>query len=78
MHTVEWMLQTVAGGGVRLTAAEYLPPAVVFRAMTESGWAEHWVRAENRKDLTSLSFCGRSPLRSARPRRVVWGVSGML
>jgi hypothetical protein len=52
VRPVEWMLRTVAGGGVMLTAAGYLPPIVVSRAMEELGWAEDWIGAGNREDLT--------------------------
>ncbi|RFA06601.1 hypothetical protein B7R21_19365 [Subtercola boreus] len=48
----QWFLDQVSGGGVPLTAAGYLPPAVVSKAMTELGWDKDWIGKGNREDLT--------------------------
>ncbi|TIH36144.1 hypothetical protein [Subtercola vilae] len=48
----QWLLDQVGGGGIRLTAAGYLPPAVVASAMEELGWQKDWVGKGNREDLT--------------------------
>ncbi|MHA7283176.1 hypothetical protein [Arthrobacter sp. TMS2-4] len=37
---------------MNLTTAGWLPPAVVYQAMTELGWAEHWHGEANREDQT--------------------------
>ncbi len=47
-----WLLNRAGGGGIKLTAAGYLPPAVVSAAMDELGWRDHWIGACNREDLT--------------------------
>jgi hypothetical protein len=52
VRPVIWLLQRVAGEGIRLTAAGYLPPAVVSGLMDESGWRADWIGAGNREDLT--------------------------
>ena len=42
----------VVGDGVRLTAAGYLPPAVVEQIAERTGIAEWWIGKANREDLT--------------------------
>ncbi len=42
----------VIGDGVRLTAAGYLPPAVVEQVADRSGISEWWIGKANREDLT--------------------------
>jgi len=42
----------VIGDGVALTAAGYLPPAVVERVAERSGISDWWIGAANREDLT--------------------------
>jgi hypothetical protein len=46
-----WLLAAV-GGGVTLTQAGYLPPAMVERAMSELDWESQWPGKHNREDLT--------------------------
>ncbi|SNR56114.1 hypothetical protein [Blastococcus mobilis] len=46
-----WFLARV-GDGLKLTAAGYLPPAVVSEIMRRFGWDADWVGAGNREDLT--------------------------
>jgi hypothetical protein len=46
-----WFLARV-GDGVKLTAAGYLPPAVVSETMRALGWDADWIGAGNREDLT--------------------------
>lgn len=43
----------VIGDGVALTAAGYLPPAVVERVAERSGISDWWIGKANREDLTS-------------------------
>jgi hypothetical protein len=38
-----WLLERVGDEGVKLTAAGYLPPAVVVEAMTELQARQHWI-----------------------------------
>lgn len=52
VRPIEWMLQRAQGDGIRLTAAGYLPPAVVRAAMEELGWLDGWIGKANREDLT--------------------------
>src|SRR4051812_15956766 len=40
------------GDGVKLTAAGYLPPALVRETMPRFGWDADWIGAGNREDLT--------------------------
>ncbi len=40
------------GDGVKLTAAGYLPPAMVLETMRALGWDADWIGAGNREDLT--------------------------
>jgi hypothetical protein len=42
----------VIGGGVALTAAGYLPPAVVEQVAERSGISDWWIGRANREDLT--------------------------
>jgi hypothetical protein len=42
----------VIGGGVALTAAGYLPPAVVEQVAERSGISDWWIGKANREDLT--------------------------
>lgn len=46
-----WLLERV-GGGVRLTQAGYLPPALVSEAMVALGWQHEWIGRHNREDQT--------------------------
>ena len=46
-----WFLARL-GNGVKLTAAGYLPPAVVSETMRTLGWDADWIGAGNREDLT--------------------------
>ncbi|RZU32458.1 plasmid pRiA4b ORF-3 family protein [Blastococcus saxobsidens] len=46
-----WFLARL-GDGVALTAAGYLPPAVVQETMQALGWDVDWIGAANREDLT--------------------------
>jgi hypothetical protein len=46
-----WFLDRL-GDGVRLTAAGYLPPALVSETMRTLGWDADWIGAGNREDLT--------------------------
>lgn len=48
----QWFLERVADGGIRLTAAGYLPPAVVKAAMEDLYWHDDWIGKGNREDLT--------------------------
>lgn len=48
-----WLLNRVSGQGIRLTAAGYLPPAVVTAAMDELHWRDHWVGTCTREDTTA-------------------------
>lgn len=43
-----WLLQRI-GAGIDLTAAGYLPPAVVLQTVTELGWDRPWIGAGNRE-----------------------------
>lgn len=47
-----WLLERVGDEGVKLTAAGYLPPAVVVEAMTVLGDRVDWIGKGNREDLT--------------------------
>ena len=40
------------GDGVKLTAAGYLPPAMVEQLMADTGWDRMWIGKNNREDLT--------------------------
>lgn len=40
------------GDGVELTAAGYLPPAMVEQLMAETGWDRKWIGKNNREDQT--------------------------
>lgn len=46
-----WLLGRI-GDGLKLTQADYLPPAVVNEAMTTLGWETGWIGKGNREDLT--------------------------
>jgi hypothetical protein len=48
-----WLLQRVGSAGIKLTAAGWLPPAVVSDAMRELGWESIWIGKQNREDLTA-------------------------
>jgi Plasmid pRiA4b ORF-3-like protein len=48
-----WLLQRVGSAGIKLTAAGWLPPAVVTDAMRELGWESIWIGKHNREDLTA-------------------------
>lgn len=45
-------LLDVIAGGVRLTAAGFLPPAIVTELATRTGVADWWIGKANREDLT--------------------------
>ena len=47
-----WLLERVGDEGVKLTAAGYLPPAVVVEAMTTFQDRQDWIGKGNREDLT--------------------------
>ncbi len=47
-----WLARRIGPDGLALTAAGWLPPAVVHEAMTELGWARHWIGKANREDQT--------------------------
>nr|WP_223884007.1 plasmid pRiA4b ORF-3 family protein [Pseudarthrobacter sp. BIM B-2242] len=47
-----WLTRRVGREGLSLTAAGWLPPAVVREAMTELGWARDWIGKANREDQT--------------------------
>jgi hypothetical protein len=47
-----WLLERVGDEGVKLTAAGYLPPAVVVEAMTALQDRQDWIGKGNREDLT--------------------------
>jgi hypothetical protein len=47
-----WLARRIGPGGLSLTAAGWLPPAVVHEAMTELGWARDWIGKANREDQT--------------------------
>ncbi|WP_262364465.1 plasmid pRiA4b ORF-3 family protein [Arthrobacter echini] len=47
-----WLIRRIGLDGLNLTAAGWLPPAVVHQAMVELGWAEHWPGRANREDQT--------------------------
>ncbi|MCC6270400.1 MAG: plasmid pRiA4b ORF-3 family protein [Microbacteriaceae bacterium] len=48
-----WLLRRAGTGGIRLTQAGWLPPAVVSEAMLELGWADRWFGKANREDQTA-------------------------
>ena len=47
-----WLNRRIGPDGLSLTAAGWLPPAVVREAMTELGWAKDWIGKTNREDQT--------------------------
>ncbi|MBT2597670.1 plasmid pRiA4b ORF-3 family protein [Arthrobacter sp. ISL-72] len=47
-----WLTRRIGLDGLCLTAAGWLPPAVVREAMTELGWAKDWIGKANREDQT--------------------------
>jgi hypothetical protein len=47
-----WLVRRIGREGLSLTAAGWLPPAVVREAMTELGWARDWMGKANREDHT--------------------------
>jgi hypothetical protein len=51
LHRYVWLLHRV-GDGLTLTAAGWLPPAVVTEAMDALWPDEHWIGKRNREDLT--------------------------
>lgn len=52
VYPYRWFLAQVGTDGIMLTAAGYLPPAVVHLAWTELGLADEWIGKGNREDLT--------------------------
>ncbi|MFC0448970.1 plasmid pRiA4b ORF-3 family protein [Rhodococcus jostii] len=53
---VGWLLNRVGAQGIRLTAAGYLPPAVVTAAMDELRWRDQWIGTCTREDTTAPVF----------------------
>lgn len=47
-----WLTRRIGLDGLSLTAAGWLPPAVVREAMTGLGWAKDWIGKANREDQT--------------------------
>ncbi|WP_298585322.1 plasmid pRiA4b ORF-3 family protein [uncultured Kocuria sp.] len=47
-----WLIRRVGADGLALTAAGWLPPAVVAEAMDEFGWDERWIGKGNREEWT--------------------------
>ena len=47
-----WLIRRVGADGLDLTAAGWLPPAVVAEAMDEFGWDERWIGKGNREEWT--------------------------
>lgn len=47
-----WLTRRIGHDGLSLTAAGWLPPAVVREAMTELGWVKDWIGKANREDQT--------------------------
>lgn len=47
-----WLMDAVGTGGLALTSAGWMPPAVVLEGMTELGWLDDWIGKGNREDLT--------------------------
>ncbi|MEW1808713.1 hypothetical protein [Pseudarthrobacter sp. NPDC080039] len=47
-----WLTRRIGPDGLSLTAAGWLPPAVVREAMTELGLAKDWIGKANREDQT--------------------------
>ncbi|MGB3375825.1 MAG: plasmid pRiA4b ORF-3 family protein [Microbacterium sp.] len=47
-----WLMDAVGTGGIALTSAGWMPPAVVLAGMTELGWLDDWIGKGNREDLT--------------------------
>jgi hypothetical protein len=47
-----WLTRRIGHDGLSLTAAGWLPQAVVHEAMTELGWTRDWIGKANREDQT--------------------------
>jgi hypothetical protein len=47
-----WLLDRVGTGGIKLTAAGYLPPVHVTAAVADPGLEEEWIGSYNREDQT--------------------------
>lgn len=47
-----WLIRRIGSGGLALTAAGWLPPAVVHEAMNDLGWAKDWPGQAKREDST--------------------------
>lgn len=47
-----WLTRRIGIDGLSLTAAGWLPPAVVREAMTDLGWAKDWIGKAHREDQT--------------------------
>jgi hypothetical protein len=47
-----WLTRRIGPEGLPLTAAGWLPPAVIREAMTELDWAKDWIGKANREDQT--------------------------
>lgn len=47
-----WLTRRIGTDGLSLTAAGWLPPAVVREATTELDWAKDWIGKPNREDQT--------------------------
>lgn len=52
LQRLTWLLRRIGPDGIKLTAAGYLPPAVVRAAMVELDLTDEWIGAGNREDLT--------------------------
>lgn len=50
------LLNRIGTQGIRLTAAGYLPPAVVTAAMDELRWRDQWIGTRTREDTTAPVF----------------------
>lgn len=47
-----WLIHRIGSDGLSLTAAGWLPPAVVREALTALGWEKDWIGKANREDQT--------------------------
>ena len=52
MRRFTWLLQRVGDDGIKLTAAQYLPPVHVEAAMNELDMGDEWIGKGNREDMT--------------------------
>lgn len=70
-----WLIECVADGGVTLTKAGWMPPALVLDGMTSLGWRDDWIGEANREDLT---YPMRELRASAERLRLIRKVRGRL